>query len=86
MQSTPRLLSPIAAVSRLGLPMSMSGRHADPSRYSRSVVTALFWALGAGAEQVVLFADLDNPTSNRVYRRLGFMPVGDSVVVGFRVP
>ncbi|MFZ0158378.1 MAG: GNAT family N-acetyltransferase [Kineosporiaceae bacterium] len=35
-------------------------------------------ALAAGAQQVMLFTDLANPTSNGVYARLGFRRVGDA--------
>ncbi|MFJ9105594.1 GNAT family N-acetyltransferase [Streptomyces sp. NPDC102405] len=34
-------------------------------------------ALAAGAEDVVLFTDAANPTSNALYRRLGYVPVVD---------
>ncbi|NDZ98825.1 GNAT family N-acetyltransferase, partial [Streptomyces sp. SID10116] len=34
-------------------------------------------ALDAGAAQVLLFTDLANPTSNRLYQRLGYRPVAD---------
>ena len=40
-------------------------------------------ARGMGARDVVLFADDANPTSNGVYRRLGFLPVGESVQYAF---
>lgn len=43
-------------------------------------------ALDAGAEHVVLFTDLANPTSNGIYRRLGYRPVEDRVVLGFAPP
>lgn len=36
-------------------------------------------ALDAGARDVVLFTDLANPTSNALYHRLGYRPVGDQV-------
>jgi GNAT superfamily N-acetyltransferase len=36
-----------------------------------------------GASEVVLFTDLDNPTSNGLYQRLGFRPVQDRTVVTF---
>ncbi|GAA0311962.1 GNAT family N-acetyltransferase [Streptomyces polychromogenes] len=36
-------------------------------------------AQAAGATEVLLFTDLANPTSNSVYRRLGFVPVEDRV-------
>ncbi|MEU6991474.1 GNAT family N-acetyltransferase [Streptomyces sp. NPDC046465] len=34
-------------------------------------------ALDAGAAEVVLFTDLDNPTSNGLYQRIGYRPVRD---------
>jgi predicted GNAT family acetyltransferase len=40
-------------------------------------------ALDAGAEEVLLFADLANPTSNRIYQRLGYRGVEDRVVLLF---
>ncbi len=36
-----------------------------------------------GARDVVLFADVANPVSNRIYRRLGFVPVAESVQFAF---
>lgn len=38
-------------------------------------------ALKAGATSVVLFTDLSNPTSNALYRRLGYRPVEDRVLL-----
>ncbi|MBL7487727.1 GNAT family N-acetyltransferase [Frankia sp. AgB1.9] len=38
-------------------------------------------ALDAGAQEVLLFADLANPTSNGLYQRLGFEPVGNRVTL-----
>jgi GNAT superfamily N-acetyltransferase len=40
-------------------------------------------ALDAGAREVLLFTDLANPTSNRLYARLGYRPVEDRVVLTF---
>lgn len=40
-------------------------------------------ALRAGAQQVVLFADLANPTSNALYQRLGYRPVADFASLSF---
>ncbi|MEU9759843.1 GNAT family N-acetyltransferase [Streptomyces sp. NPDC047987] len=36
----------------------------------------------AGAAQVLLFTDLANPTSNGVYRRIGYRPVSDRLLLG----
>lgn len=40
-------------------------------------------ALAAGARDVVLFADLSNPTSNALYQRLGYRTLTDWAVYGF---
>jgi predicted GNAT family acetyltransferase len=40
-------------------------------------------ALDAGADEVLLFTDLANPTSNSLYQRLGFQPVEDRVLMSF---
>jgi predicted GNAT family acetyltransferase len=40
-------------------------------------------ALDRGADHVVLFTDLANPTSNAIYQRIGFAPVSDRRVVRF---
>lgn len=40
-------------------------------------------AQGQGARDVVLFADVANPKSNRIYRRLGFAPVAEHVQYAF---
>jgi RimJ/RimL family protein N-acetyltransferase len=43
-------------------------------------------ALDAGAAEVVLFTDLANPTSNALYQRLGYRPVGDRVLLDLHQP
>ncbi|WP_439663486.1 GNAT family N-acetyltransferase [Lentzea sp. HUAS TT2] len=35
------------------------------------------WALNQGATEVLLFADLANPTSNSIYQRIGYQPLDD---------
>jgi predicted GNAT family acetyltransferase len=40
-------------------------------------------AIEAGAQEVVLFTDLSNPTSNALYQRLGYRPVEDRLVLAF---
>ena len=37
----------------------------------------------AGAEEVLLYTDLANPTSNSIYRRIGYRAVEDRVVLAF---
>lgn len=43
-------------------------------------------ALASGADEVVLFTDLANPTSNGLYQRIGYRPVGDFAVYDFTSP
>jgi predicted GNAT family acetyltransferase len=40
-------------------------------------------ALDAGADDVVLFTDVTNPTSNALYERLGYRPIQDRSVMEF---
>jgi RimJ/RimL family protein N-acetyltransferase len=40
-------------------------------------------ALAAGAEEVLLFTDLANPTSNGLYQRIGYRPVSDFATYDF---
>jgi predicted GNAT family acetyltransferase len=40
----------------------------------------------AGAEEVLLYTDLANPTSNSIYQRIGYRPVEDRVVLAFSRP
>src|SRR6202030_728711 len=43
-------------------------------------------ALDDGADGVVLFTDLANPTSNTLYQRLGYRPLSDWAVLRFGPP
>ncbi|MFG2882870.1 GNAT family N-acetyltransferase [Streptomyces sp. NPDC048297] len=43
-------------------------------------------ALAAGARDVVLFADVSNPTSNALYQRLGYRALGDWAGYTFSYP
>jgi RimJ/RimL family protein N-acetyltransferase len=55
--------------------------------YGGAITTAVSQAaLNTGADEVVLFTDLANPTSNALYQRLGYRPVGDRVLLDFQPP
>ena len=55
--------------------------------YAGAVTAAVSQAaLDAGARDVLLFTDLANPTSNALYQRLGYRPIGDLVVRHFAYP
>ena len=42
-----------------------------------AVAAASRRALGAGAARCMLFTDLANPTSNKIYAEVGYRPVAD---------
>jgi RimJ/RimL family protein N-acetyltransferase len=68
---------PVAGVGRVG-PVYTPPWHRRHG-YAAGVTAAAGEAvLAAGAEQVILFTDLANPTSNGVYARLGYRRVGDT--------
>ena len=73
---------PVAGMVRVGpvyTPPALRGRG-----YGGAVTAAVSQAaLDAGAAEVLLFTDLDNPTSNGIYQRLGYCQVEDRVVVSF---
>ena len=44
---------------------------------ARASVEALTARILSGGDACVLFADLENPTSNAIYRRIGYRPVAE---------
>ncbi|MEU4272803.1 GNAT family N-acetyltransferase [Streptomyces sp. NPDC026092] len=75
MASVSRIVAGQARVSPVFTPAAQRGRG-----YAAAVTTAITRAaLDAGAAQVLLFTDVANPTSNALYRRLGYRPVTDHV-------
>jgi GNAT superfamily N-acetyltransferase len=76
------LRAPAFGVSRIGPVFTPL---ADRGNGYGSAVTAAAADLAhrSGTPDVVLFADLANPTSNAIYQRIGFEPVVDSVRIDF---
>jgi RimJ/RimL family protein N-acetyltransferase len=73
---------PAAGVSRIG-PV-FTPLHQRGHGYGSAVTAAAAdLAHRSGTPDVVLFADLANPTSNAIYQRIGFEPVVDSVRIEF---
>jgi predicted GNAT family acetyltransferase len=73
---------PAAGVSRIGpvfTPRDQRG-HGYGSAVTAAAVQV---AHRSGTPDVVLFADLANPTSNAIYQRIGFESVADSVRIDF---
>jgi GNAT superfamily N-acetyltransferase len=73
---------PDAGMSRVGpvyTPPALRGRG-----YGSAVTAAVSkWARDAGADHVLLFTDLANPTSNSIYQKLGYRPVHDTCELEF---
>ncbi|GLZ41657.1 GNAT family N-acetyltransferase [Actinokineospora sp. NBRC 105648] len=74
--------APLHGMSRIGPVYTPHGKR---RRGYGSAVTAAAarWALDQGARDVLLFADLDNPTANSIYQKIGFRPVLDAVDAEF---
>lgn len=73
----------IAGVSRVA-PVYTPPEHRRRG-YAAAVTAACSrHALETGADQVVLFTDAKNPTSNGVYQRLGYRRIGDRLTVRYR--
>lgn len=77
--------STIAAMARIG-PVYTPTEHRGHGYAAALTATVSQAARDAGATTVVLFADLANPTSNRLYQRLGYVPVADRVLLAAGAP
>jgi GNAT superfamily N-acetyltransferase len=73
---------PAAGVSRIG-PVFTSRDERGHGYGSAVTAAAAQLAHRSGTPDVVLFADLANPTSNAIYQRIGFQAVADSVRIDF---
>jgi predicted GNAT family acetyltransferase len=73
---------PAADVSRIG-PVFTPLTERAHGYGSAVTAAAAHLAHRGGTPDVVLFADLANPTSNAIYQRIGFAPVVDSVRIDF---
>jgi len=75
----------VAGMVRIGpvyTPPELRGRG-----YASAVTAELsLRAREAGAAEVLLFTDLDNPVSNSIYQRIGYRGVEDRVVLTFSAP
>ena len=72
-----------AGARRLG-PVYTAAPHRRHGYGAAVTAAACRRALDGGTSQLLLYADIDNPTSNTLYRRLGFEPVEDRVTLRFR--
>lgn len=73
--------TPAAGVSRIG-PVYTPPEHRGHG-YASSVTARAAWDILDHAAVPVLYTDLANPTSNKIYRAIGFRPVTDRTSVAF---
>ncbi|HET7742036.1 MAG TPA: GNAT family N-acetyltransferase [Mycobacterium sp.] len=73
---------PVAGVSRIG-PVYTPEDERGHGYGSAVTAAASRTATAMGADEVVLFTDIANPVPNAIYRRIGFRPVSDWLVIGF---
>ncbi|MEU4447813.1 GNAT family N-acetyltransferase [Actinosynnema sp. NPDC050801] len=69
--------APASGMSRIG-PVYTPPEHRRHGYGAAVTAACASWAQQNGAEHVVLYTDLANPTSNSIYQRIGFRPVVDS--------
>lgn len=73
---------PTEAMSRVG-PVYTPPERRGRGYGSAATVAVSRWARAAGAEHVLLFTDLANPTSNSIYQKIGYRPVFDTTEIEF---
>jgi len=72
--------SGVVRIAPVYTPSGLRGRG-----YAGAITSAVTQAaLDAGADDVVLFTDMANPTSNGLYMRLGYRPIEERVVMEFK--
>jgi len=74
--------STVAGVARVA-PVYTPPEHRGRGYGAAATAAVTLAAVGAGVRDLLLYTDLANPTSNRLYARLGYRPVEDSVVLLF---
>jgi GNAT superfamily N-acetyltransferase len=72
----------VAGMSRIG-PVYTPPEHRGRGYAAAVTAAAARWAQDHGARHVLLYTDLANPTTNRLYPRLGFRPRYDAVELRF---
>jgi predicted GNAT family acetyltransferase len=77
-----RVHGALLGMSRIG-PVYTPPEHRGHGYGAVVTAEAVRHAQCEGARDVVLFADVANPVSNRIYRRLGFVPVAEHVQYAF---
>ncbi|MDQ4068493.1 MAG: GNAT family N-acetyltransferase, partial [Actinomycetota bacterium] len=72
---------PVAGVARIGYVYTPRERRRHG--YAGACVAAVSQGIRAGGSEAVLFTQLQNPSSNAVYRRIGYEPAVELVIYRF---
>lgn len=75
--------APAAGVARVG-PVYTPPEHRRQGYGAAVTAKATAVALSAGADHVILYTDLENPTSNSIYQSIGYKPDHDAEERSFR--
>jgi len=75
---------PVAGMCRVG-PVYTPPEHRARGYGSAATAAASRWALAQGAEHVLLFTDLANPTVNSIYPKIGYRAVCETAEFEFTV-
>ncbi|MCE7008291.1 GNAT family N-acetyltransferase [Kibdelosporangium philippinense] len=73
---------PIKGTARVS-PVYTASEHRGNGYGSAATAAISQWALDQGAKNVLLFTDLSNPTTNRIYPAIGYRPLEDSAEYRF---
>ncbi|MFJ8625597.1 GNAT family N-acetyltransferase [Kitasatospora sp. NPDC093550] len=73
----------VAGMSRIG-PVYTPTEHRGRGYGSAVTAAASAYVLTLGAEEVLLYTDLANPTSNSIYQQIGYRAVEDCLILDFR--
>lgn len=73
---------PVQDMSRIG-PVYTPPEHRRHGYAAAVTAVVSQWARRNGAAEVLLYTDVANPTSNAVYRRIGFVPVLEATELAF---
>ncbi|CAM4208144.1 GNAT family N-acetyltransferase [Kibdelosporangium persicum] len=73
---------PFEGMARIA-PVYTPPEHRGHGYASAATAAASQWALDRGATDVLLFANLANPTTNRIYPAIGYRPVEDTAEYTF---
>lgn len=71
----------VTRISGVWTPVELRGHG-----YASAVVAALSAERMDAGESCMLFTDLSNPTSNKIYQAMGYRRIGDDITIAFSTP